>query len=222
MEVFLHGYRDRSEAELGWLGEVFQRVSELLLPVATTPGETAGRLTAAVVTRVEQLAPCSLSLPLSYRLVSISELVSRQRTACCSNQSWSTNQHREWVRAVVLPNHRALPRANLLLIGCLTAGHGSGRPCDGSWRVKDASGSLHCELLCPSPLWLGPPMIFPCWNYIPHHAAGQHQGEAGYLELIGSPLPLTSHPEPGLALDSGGAELCNAVGVREASALLQH
>ena len=53
----------------------------------------------------------------------------------------STSQHRELTREAeqALPNHKALSRANLLLIGCLSTGE------DG-WRVSDSSGSVHCEV----------------------------------------------------------------------------
>lgn len=75
----------------------------------------------------------------------MSELLSRQRTPCFSSLTMSTSQHREVTREAeqALPNHRALPRANLLLIGCLTAG------AEG-WRVSDSSGSVHCEVSSPS------------------------------------------------------------------------
>ncbi|KAK6322956.1 hypothetical protein J4Q44_G00052950 [Coregonus suidteri] len=158
------------------------------------------------------------------RLISISELVTRQRTPCCSNLTWSTTQHREWVREAeqALPNHKALPRANLLLIGCLSDGRGPERSCDGAWRVRDATRTVHCELLSPSPLWLGLPLLFPCWNYIPQPAPGKDQEveERGYLELVGCPLPLTSDPE--MTFNPAGVNLKRAVGVREAAGLIQH
>ena len=76
------------------------------------------------------------------RLVSVSELVSRQNLACASHLSWSTNQQRAWVREaeLSLPGNKALPRVNLLLIGCLREGRG------GEWRLMDSSGSIRCEV----------------------------------------------------------------------------
>lgn len=76
------------------------------------------------------------------RPVSVSELISRQHLACVSNLSWSTNQQRAWAKEaeLSLPGHRALPRVNLLLIGCLREGRG------GEWRLMDTSGSVRCEV----------------------------------------------------------------------------
>lgn len=76
------------------------------------------------------------------RPVSVSELLSRQHLACVSNLSWSTNQQRAWAKEaeLSLPGHRALPRINLLLIGCLREGRG------GEWRLTDGSGSVSCEV----------------------------------------------------------------------------
>ncbi|XP_051249953.1 CST complex subunit CTC1-like isoform X2 [Dicentrarchus labrax] len=93
------------------------------------------------------------TLPVSYRPVSVSELLSRQHLACVSNLSWSTNQQRAWAKEaeLSLPGHRALPRVNLLLIGCLREGRG------GEWRLPDASGSVRCEDSWPACvcLWSG-------------------------------------------------------------------
>lgn len=76
------------------------------------------------------------------RLISISELVSQQHLPCVSNLSWSTNQQRAWVKEaeLSLPGHQALQRVNLLLTGCLEEGRG------GEWRLRDASGSVRCEV----------------------------------------------------------------------------
>ncbi|TUT77146.1 Transferrin receptor protein 2 [Bagarius yarrelli] len=83
------------------------------------------QLAHAVVLRLQRTHPC---LPVSYSL------------------TWSTNQHRKWTREAEqqLPSHQALARANLILIGLLCDGRGSGQ-CAGFWRVRDASGSVHCE-----------------------------------------------------------------------------
>ncbi|KAM3857435.1 CST complex subunit CTC1 [Diretmus argenteus] len=176
-------------------------------------------LSVCVVRKIQEMMGAKHTLPLSYRLVSVSELVATQRVACVSNLSWSTNQHRAWVREVeqALPNHKTLPRENLLLIGCLREGQG------GEWRLTDASGSVNCECLSPSPLWRNRPFFFPHWNYIPHNAVGHNQKETeGYIELIGCPLPLSPGPELGFAVGPGGAELSRVFGVREAAAFLHN
>uniref|UniRef100_A0A8C9ZYJ2 CST complex subunit CTC1 n=1 Tax=Sander lucioperca TaxID=283035 RepID=A0A8C9ZYJ2_SANLU len=146
-------------------------------------------------------------------LVSVSELLSRQRVACVSNLSWSTNQQRVWAKEAELsvPGQRALQRVNLLLIGCLREGGG------GAWRLEDASGNVSWECLSPSPLWLNRPVFLPHWNYIPHNAPGPAEA-GGCVELIGSPVLLSR--EQGLAAVPGGAGLSGAVGVRQAAGLL--
>lgn len=88
------------------------------------------------------------------RLVSVSELTSQQHLPCVSHLSWSSAQHRAWVREaqLSLPGHQALQRVHLLLIGCLEEGP------MGQWRLADAGGSVRCEvgaLSRPSPVGLG-------------------------------------------------------------------
>ncbi|XP_042154515.1 CST complex subunit CTC1 isoform X2 [Oncorhynchus tshawytscha] len=228
MESFMDNFRERSEVEREWLQELFVFVRDNLFPVLgpTTGSVSPEQLSLAMIRRVERAVGSSSarSLPLSYRLISVAELVTWQRTPCCSNLTWSTAQHREWVREAeqALPNHKALPRASLLLIGCLSDGCDPERSCDGAWRVRDATGTVHCELLSPSPLWLGLPVLFPCWNYIPQPALGKDQEveERGYLELVGCPLALTSVPE--MTFNPAEVNLKRAVGVREAAELIQH
>eukprot|EP00063_Salmo_salar_P086951 XP_014061786.1 PREDICTED: CST complex subunit CTC1-like [Salmo salar] len=228
MDSFMANFRERSEVEREWLQELFVFVRDNLYPVLgpSTGTVSPEQLSLAMIRRVEQAvgSSCARSLPLSYRLISVSELVTWQRTPCCSNLTWSTAQHREWVREAeqALPNHEALPRANLLLIGCLSDRCDPERSCDGAWRVRDATGTVHCELLSPSPLWLGLPFLFPCWNYIPQLATGKDQEveDRGYLELVGCPLALTSDPE--MTFNPAGVNLKRAVGVREAAGLIQH
>ncbi|KAJ8008623.1 hypothetical protein DPEC_G00106800 [Dallia pectoralis] len=219
MESFLSHFNQRSDVEREWLRQLFAFVRDKLCPVLGT-----GALALSLVQRIEVAVGSSRArcLPLSYRLVTISELVTRQQTPCCSNLSWSTNEHREWVREAeqALPNLRALPRANLLLIGCLSGGCGVGGSCDGFWRVEDVSGSLTSEMLSPSPLWLGQPLLFPFWNYIPQTAPGQDHEDSGYLELVGCPLPLTSDSE--VAFNPAGVNRRSAVGVKVAAGLLKH
>ncbi|CAI5657300.1 unnamed protein product [Oreochromis niloticus] len=168
------------------------------------------------VQAIQQQMCVAHSLPVSYRLLSVSELVSQQHLACVSNLSWSTNQQRAWAREAELavPGQRALPRVNLLLIGCLREGR------DGEYRLTDASGSVMCECLSLSPLWLDRPVFLPHWNYIPHNASGQEEA-AGFLELIGSPVLLCPGAEQGLAA-AGRVELSGVVGVGEAGRLLRH
>uniref|UniRef100_A0A3B4ZN24 CST complex subunit CTC1 n=1 Tax=Stegastes partitus TaxID=144197 RepID=A0A3B4ZN24_9TELE len=114
--------------ESTWLKNLFTFITEHLSPVACGPAPPA----------------CSRSrvFPSVCRLLSISELVSQQRVACVSNLSWSTNEQRAWAREAELsvPGQQALPRVNLLLIGCLREGRGS------EWRLTDSSGSVRCEV----------------------------------------------------------------------------
>uniref|UniRef100_A0A3B3HPY4 CST complex subunit CTC1 n=1 Tax=Oryzias latipes TaxID=8090 RepID=A0A3B3HPY4_ORYLA len=167
------------------------------------------QLSIRVVQEIQQRSSVTHCLPVSYRILSISELVSQQKLACVSNFSWTTNQHRAWAKEVELslPGQRALPRVNMLLIGCLTDGRG------GEWRLMDSSGSVRCEVLSPSPLWLNRPVLVPHWNYIPHDASGQDV-DRQHLELNGSPVFLCPEAEHGLATAVDGAEL-KAVAVSE-------
>ena len=59
-----------------------------------------------------------------------------------SNLSWSTNQHKAWVKEAESEqaHHKALPRVHLLLIGYLRAGRA------GELRLTDASGDVTCEV----------------------------------------------------------------------------
>ncbi|XP_036403899.1 CST complex subunit CTC1 isoform X2 [Megalops cyprinoides] len=218
MDSFLGEFEEANVAELRWLRGVYRFVEDTLCPVAE---QSAGQLALAVVRAVQQtLGSKAGILPLGYRLVSVSELVTRQHTLCCSHFTWSSMQYREWIKEAEqgLPSQKALPQAYLLLIGCLTdeGGAESSGVCDQTWKVKDGSGCVHCEILNPSPEWLGQLMLFPSWNYIPQHASRQGQEVEGYLELSATPLPLIPSPTH---FDPGGY-MHKLVGPREAVRLL--
>lgn len=87
-------------------------------------------------------ALCNMCLTDTCRFVSAAELLSLQHLPCVSNLSWSTSQHRAWVKeaGLTLPDHQTLTRVSLLLIGCLKAGPG------GEWRLTDASGGVSCQV----------------------------------------------------------------------------
>ncbi|XP_038134059.1 CST complex subunit CTC1 isoform X3 [Cyprinodon tularosa] len=229
LQSFMDRVGTSSEAESMWLQNLSTFIHQHLDPGPCGSAHSAEVQSAAggscdhsleelIASAVEKIQESSSSggLPVSYRLLSISELLSQQRLACVSNLSWSTNQHRAWTEEaeLSLPGHRALPRVHLLLIGWLREGRG------GEWRLVDGSGSVRCELIRPSPLWMDRPVFLPHWNYIPHDATGQNQ-DRGSLELIGSPVLLCPRAEQPLATDPGGAELNGAVSVREAAALLR-
>jgi len=77
----------------------------------------------------------------------VSQLKREQRTACFSSLSWSSAHYRDSARGaeLMLPEHKPLPRDNLLLIGSLCDGRASGSS-DGVWRVRDAGGSVSCTV----------------------------------------------------------------------------
>ncbi|KAF4078374.1 hypothetical protein AMELA_G00198540 [Ameiurus melas] len=206
MEAFIEHYKHYTAVEQAWLCEVYTGVCDWLHPVV---GESLGvleeQLAHAVVLSLQRTHH---SLPISYRFVSVAQLISTQRSSCFSSLTWSTNQHREWSREVEqhLPSHKALSRANLIMIGLLCDGRDSAQ-CDGSWRVRDASGSVHCEVLSSSPLWLGRLMLFPTWNYI----------SDGCLELIDSPVCVT----PDLTAFDPGGSMSDVIGVKQAARLLR-
>ncbi|KAL2079389.1 hypothetical protein ACEWY4_025133 [Coilia grayii] len=211
MDIVLRHFTEKSRVEQVWLSELLCSVRDVLLPVIPRGGPPVDEVALALVSRLEGCFS-SGSLPLSFRCVCVSDLLTRQKTACFSSLTMSTSCHREMTRQAeqALPNHRALPRANLLLIGCLTSG------VEG-WRVSDSSGSVHCELLCPDPSWMNQPMLFPSWNYISHDAPGKGGQEAGYLELVASPIRLT--PDA-VTFDPGGP-LSDVLRVREAATRLK-
>ncbi|KAM4714208.1 CST complex subunit CTC1 isoform 3-T3 [Anableps anableps] len=248
LQVFLDRFGPSSQAESGWLQNLFTFVHQHLSPCAGGPAHCAAvdqsaagepicgpahsinqsasgascdqgvcELSVCVVEKIQEQSCLSSSRPVSYRPLSVSELLSQQHLACVSNLSWSTNQHRAWAgeAELSLPGQRALPRVSLLLIGWLREGRG------GEWRLADGSGSVRCELTCPSPLWMNRLVFLPHWNYIPHDASGRDQ-ERGHLELIGSPELLRPRAEQGLAAGPGGAGLDGALSVREAAGVLRN
>ncbi|XP_060951768.1 CST complex subunit CTC1 [Limanda limanda] len=229
-QLFVELMHARGDSEASWLKHVLSFVSQQVCPLLTEPAPAAADdlLTGAVLSDVcvsvsecvvktlQEITGVTHTLPVSYRLVSVSELVSQQHLACVSHLSWSTNQQRAWAREaeLSLPGKKALPQVNLLLIGCLREGRG------GEWRLMNSSGSVRCEFLSLSPHWLNRLVFLPHWNYIPHNALVQDEA-GGYVEVIGSPVLLSPGPEQGLVpADGGGAGLIKAVGVREAAALL--
>ncbi|GLD75215.1 CST complex subunit CTC1-like protein [Lates japonicus] len=166
LQLFLDQFQSRSEAETTWLKEIFTFITQQVCPVLTGPAPPAtdesltGQSSNQLQVRGQMLQDnmaITHTLPVSYRPVSVSELVSWQHLACVSHLSWSTNQQRAWAREaeLSLPGHKALPRVSLLLIGCLREGRG------GEWRLTDASGSVRCECLSPSPQWLDRPVLPP-------------------------------------------------------------
>ncbi|KAL7863887.1 hypothetical protein AOLI_G00153070 [Acnodon oligacanthus] len=215
MEEFTARFTDCSRVERAWLQDLYTAVRDRLHPAAGASLRVPVEQLAEAVLQSVRRTVGSHSLPVSYTCVSVSELLSRQRTSCCSSLTWSTGQYRERAKEAeqALPSHKALPRANLLLIGLLCDGRASGQ-CDGFWRVRDVTGSVHCEVLKSSPLWLGKLMLFPSWNYISQDAPGL---ESGYLELIESPICVT--PEP--TAPDPAEPLSEVVGVRKAARLLR-
>ncbi|XDV46698.1 hypothetical protein PO909_014537, partial [Leuciscus waleckii] len=212
MEEFLKHFKNHSRADQRWLAEVFECVRQQLYPLLDSSlGVSVVRLSLAVVSKVQRAV--GSDLPVSYRCVSVSELKREQRTPCFSSLSWSSAHYRESARGaeLMLPEHKPLPRDNLLLIGFLCDGRASGSS-DGLWRVRDAGGSVSCMMLTSSCLWLGRLMLFPTWNYIPQNAP-----DAGYLELIDSPVCLTLEA---MAFDPGGT-LSEVMSVTRAAELLR-
>ncbi|XP_028998761.1 CST complex subunit CTC1 isoform X2 [Betta splendens] len=228
VQLFLDQVKPGSEAESMWLKDMFSFITQHVCSVSPAPHATGESLTegepfgwsvslsVTVVKKIQDNMDVSHTLPVSYRPVSVSELLSQQNLPCVSRLSWTTNQQRVWAKEaeLSLPGSKALPRVNLLLIGCLTPGD------DGHWRLTDGSGSVRCELLSPSPLWLNRLVFLPHWNYIPHNAPGQ-QAHMGCVELIGSPVLLSPGPELILAGAVGRGGLSKVMGVREAAGVVQ-
>ncbi|KAM9445852.1 CST complex subunit CTC1 [Clarias gariepinus] len=214
MEEFIEHYKHYTAVERAWLCEVYTGVCDWLHPVVgVSLGVSEEQLAHAVVLRLQRTRR---SLPVSCRFLSVAQLISTQHTSCFSSLTWSTSQHREWTREAEqqLPGHMAMPRTNLILIGLLCDGRGLGQ-CDGFWRVRDASGSVYCEVLSSSPLWLGRLMLFPTWTYVSQNAPGQQPDS--WLELIDSPVCVT----PDLTAFDPEGSLSDVIGVRKAVRLLR-
>ncbi|XP_069375009.1 CST complex subunit CTC1 isoform X2 [Paralichthys olivaceus] len=223
-QLFVEHMNARGDSEVCWLKHVLSFVTHQVCPLLTDPAPPAAddlltgavSLSVCVVKTLQEKTSVTHTLPVSYRLVSVSELVSQQHLACVSHLSWSTNQQRAWAREAELsvPGQKVPPRVNLLLIGCLREGRGA------EWLLTNSSGSVRCEFLSVSPHWLNRLVFLPHWTYIPHNALGQDEA-GGYVEVIGSPVLLSAGPDHGLvSADGGGAGLIKAAGVREAAALM--
>ncbi|MBN3271527.1 CTC1 protein, partial [Polyodon spathula] len=169
--------------EVLWLQEVYAFTQKNLLPVAELAGSDAGRLLASGLVRlVKALLGEGAVLPVSY-----------------SHLTWSSSRYKSWAsegEQELAVNHKALPRANLILIGRLTDRGPEEQVHDGSLFVRDASGALHCELVKPDLDWLGKLLLFPSWNYIPQSAVRPGQEAGGYLEISEAPVPLYTAPAP--------------------------
>ncbi|XP_073794829.1 CST complex subunit CTC1 isoform X1 [Danio rerio] len=216
MEEFLNNFKSYSRADQRWLSAVFEAVQQQFSPLLDSDGFSVARLAQSVVEKVQRAVGSDCAdLPVSYRIVSVSELIRDQRTACCSSLCWSSAHYRDQAKKAeqTLPNYKALPRDNLLLIGFLCDGRADGKS-EGEWRVRDAGGSVPCMMLKSSCLWLGRLMLFPTWNYIPQNAPGA----AGYLELVDPPVCVTLEA---MTFDPGGA-LTEVMSVRHAAELLAH
>lgn len=216
MEEFLNNFKSYSRADQRWLSAVFEVVQQQFSPLLDSDGFSVVRLAQFVVEKVQRAVGSDCAdLPVSYRIVSVSELIRDQRTACCSSLCWSSAHYRDQAKKAeqTLPNYKALPRDNLLLIGFLCDGRADGKS-EGEWRVRDAGGSVPCMMLKSSCLWLGRLMLFPTWNYIPQNAPGA----AGYLELVDPPVCVTLEA---MTFDPGGA-LTEVMSVRHAAELLAH
>ncbi|KAJ8255041.1 hypothetical protein GJAV_G00200290 [Gymnothorax javanicus] len=221
MDLFLSEFEEISITEQRWLRELYQFVEGTLCTVNGHDVGSALELALAVVRRLQRTVGSEEAmLPLAYRFVSVSELVTRQHTFCCSRLSWATIEHGEWAEETerALSTYKALSPAYLLLAGFLTDGSSeSDAGCDGTWTVMDSSGCVSCELLCPTPEWLGHLMLFPSWNYIPLHPSGPGQEPKGYLEMRASPLSLVPSPR---TFDPGGS-LSKLMGTCVAARVLQ-
>lgn len=161
--------------EQRWLCEVFEGVRQQLYPlISSSVGLSVEQLTLSVLSKVHRAVGSEVaSLPVSYRsefssvhttcllprcalygyclcavrFVSLSELTRQQHTPCCCSLTWSSAHYREQARRAeqALPNHRALTRDNILLMGYLYDGSAAGSS-DGGWWVRDAGGAVSCRV----------------------------------------------------------------------------
>ncbi|XP_018589060.1 CST complex subunit CTC1 isoform X2 [Scleropages formosus] len=194
MDSFLREFKDKNRAELLWLRALYQCVVGLVGPEPSPPAEHRVLLLALGAVRAlrQTLGSHCDALPLSYRPVSVCELVRRQLVPCCSQLTWSNSQYCEWAADAerLQPEDVALPRENLLLVGYITDREIETSECDGILRAKDANASVNCMMISPSPMWLDQFVLFPSWSFIPHRSCGLIQDMKGHLEIGASPIPL--------------------------------
>ncbi|KAG2467668.1 CTC1 protein, partial [Polypterus senegalus] len=141
----------------------------------------------------------SITLASQDGFISISELIHVQNKPCCSHLMWSTKDFKEWAKKGenLVPDHKALSRANLILVGCLTG------YCEDQLQ----------QVLNPKLEWLDALMLFPGWIFIPQGPDYFGRKVGSYLEITERPLPIVTSlnasilPEPGIvsALDSNNA-----------------
>ncbi|TDG95846.1 hypothetical protein EPR50_G00244660 [Perca flavescens] len=93
LQLFLDQMEPSGDAESVWLKEIFSFVSEHLCPVLSGPAPSAAdglltggdvcadQLSVCLVKKIQEHTTLTHTLPVSYRLVSVSELLSRQRVA---------------------------------------------------------------------------------------------------------------------------------------------
>ncbi|CAL9694165.1 unnamed protein product [Knipowitschia caucasica] len=186
LKQFLDRFGGCGDAEAQWLQKLFVFVRDHVCPDSAP---SVCGLSLELVRVLKENSP-SGTLPLSYSLVSVSELLSQQRVPCVSCLTWSTNQHRAWMRdSELIAGLRPLPRVKLLLIGSL------GRERGPDLSLKDATGEVACQSQVPLQSGsLDTPVFLPHWNYIPHNTPG-------LLELVAPPLLLCPAP-PQQPLDS--------------------
>ncbi|XP_057711654.1 CST complex subunit CTC1 isoform X1 [Corythoichthys intestinalis] len=212
-QIFRDQFNPQGEAEAKWLEGLFHFVREHVWPLMVgsdltcpTDDEAISQLSASVIKRIQGTIPNSRMLPVSYTLTCVSELLSHQRLACASYPWPGTDRER-----AATPGRRVLPRERLLLMGRLT--HGG----NGEWMLTDASGSVVCEIVSPSPLWMGRLVFLPHWHYFPHNAVGQEPSEPrGHVELIGSPVLLRPGPTQQMSVAPAAGVNSDPVPVKEA------
>ncbi|XP_055970947.1 CST complex subunit CTC1 isoform X2 [Sorex fumeus] len=183
------------DSEQVWLEAAQAFIHKTLCPAGEEPNV---QLTQSVIECVKTLwlpqgRSQGLTLPLSYRFVSVQDLKTYQRLPCCSHLSWSSNAYHTWAHQSV-PNGNPLPRERLLLLGTLTdlLGDLEDECRNGSLYVKDNTGSLGCEVIDLDLSWLGHLFLFPSWSYLPP-AKWNFSGE-GHLELWSDPVPVFPLP----------------------------
>ncbi|XP_077444223.1 CST complex subunit CTC1 isoform X2 [Stigmatopora argus] len=213
-QVFRNRFKPQGEAEAKWLEGLFHFVRDhvwplmvdrdLTCPAGLSDDDGVTQLSASVLKRIRGANSDARTLPVSYTLTCVSELLSHQRVACASYPLPGTDRE----RAEAAPGRETLPRERLLLIGRLTDGG------DGEWMLRDAGGGVVCEIVSPSPLWMGRLVFLPRWQYFPRDLVGQEDPEPrGRLELMCSPVLLCPTPAP--EIHDG-----HPISVKEALALL--
>ncbi|XP_078609676.1 CST complex subunit CTC1-like [Branchiostoma floridae x Branchiostoma japonicum] len=191
--------RKISEVEKDWLRDLYCHV-EKNIAESSSCSISCLKLALTVVDQVFSITP-EMELPLSYRFISVQQLVQRQHQACCSHLPTAnqTGHDKDSTPANSKTDisSRPLGHVRALLLGRLTSGPNSlsvGKNNRvGQLYIEDNTGAVLCETPTLKTDVFEELVFLPSWNYIPF--SPHRQGNRGYLEITVPPCQLINTPK---------------------------